>query len=93
MEWHLKFVVEAGEAELRFRHLFHTFQADEAVERVEVSSDSAEPDAQSIIVTFKEGRDRPDNRRLQHCDKVYGTTPLTRKSRYLRLLEDKFFDE
>jgi hypothetical protein len=93
VEWHLKFIVEPGEAELRFRHLFLTLQADVAVERVEISIDASAPEAQSLLVFFKEGWDRPENRRLHHCDKVYGTLPVTRKSRYDRLLEDKFFDE
>ncbi len=91
-EWHLNFIVEPGESELRVRHLFLTFQADDAVERVEISIDSTEPGSQSLIVFFKEGFERPENRRLHHCDKVYGTPPVPRKSRYQRLLEDKFFD-
>jgi hypothetical protein len=92
-EWHLKFVVEPGEAELRFQHMRLTFQADPAVEVVEVSSNSSEPEAQTLIVRFKEGHDKPENRRLQHCDKVYGSVPITQKSRYQRLLDDNFFDD
>lgn len=93
LEWRLNFIVEPGESELRFRHILHTFQADAAVERVEVSNDITEPGSQSLIVFFKEGQERPENRRLHHCDKVYGTAPVTRRSRYQRLLDDEIFDE
>ena len=92
-EWHLKFFVEPGEAELRFRHLFRTFQADDHVESVEISVDSTQPGAHGIRVVFKPGYDKPANQRLHHCDKVYGTLPSERKSRYERLLADDFFDD
>jgi hypothetical protein len=46
----------------------------------------------TLVVRFSEGYDRPENRALQHCDKVYGSTPVTRKSRYQRLLDDDLFD-
>lgn len=92
VEWRLNFIVEDDDSSLRFRHLFLTFQADVAVHSVEISHDSSEPNCQSLVVFFKEGFDRPNNRRLQHCDKVYGTPPVEKKSRYQRLLEDNFFD-
>lgn len=93
VEWNLKFFVEAGEAELRFRHLVHTFQNDANVALVEISTNSTDPDEHRLLVRFKEGVDKPDNRRLHHCNQVYATTPITRKSRYERLLADDFFED
>lgn len=92
-EWNLKFFVEPGEAELRFRHLYSTLQSDAHVEFVEISTDSTQPGAHGIRVVFKQDHDKPENQRLHHCDKVYGTLPSERKSRYERLLEDDFFDD
>lgn len=91
--WHLQFYVEPGEAELRFRHLTSSFQADRAVESVEVSSDNTEPETRRLTITFKGDYDQPENRNLRYCDKIFGAAPIMRKSRYDRLLADDFFVE
>jgi len=92
LEWHLIFVIEEPEAELRFRHIVKSLQEDLHVQEVEVSSSPSEPTNHGLIVRFRAGKKQPAARNLHHLDRIHGTSPLVRRSRYDRIMgeEDPF---
>jgi hypothetical protein len=89
VEWHLKFLVEDPEAELRFQHILKTFKADANVSEVEDSFNSLDPGVHTLIVRFRNGCSGPANRALHHYDKIHRDTPARSLTRYERLLDEK----
>ena len=90
--WTLRFLAQDDEAVLKFRHTLKVLLADPNVREVETSQNSAEPGVHSLTVHFAEGATGPKNRVLQTLDKIHGTSPIWRKSRYQVILEDALFD-
>lgn len=93
VEWHLVFLAADEEAKLRLRHLLGMLQEDPHVKEVETSDNLSEPEARGLIVRFHPDKDAPHNRAIQHLDKVYGTLPTIRRSKYARLMDDPEFDD